>query len=207
MKKISMIAVFFCFLGMTATAQFSLPNRIKLVNGGFAFLKGATELNVQFNYDNLKVGDLDEVDYMVKHMAELDKAKAGSGEEWKKKWNGDRTAKYEPAFMKTFAKRLTKLGIVAAQNKTGAKYTVIIKTTKIEQGVYTGISYAQKDAFIDVTAQFVETANPGTVLAEVSGVNFTGKETFDAAARVTYSYTSWGNSLGAFVVGQVKKIK
>lgn len=208
MKKISIVLVVLlsCFT-FEASAQFGLANRIKLISGNLAFLKGEANLNVEFNYDDMKVGEMAEVDYMVKHMSDLDRAKAGSGDEWKKKWNEDRSLKFEPAFMKTFAKRLSKLGTVASKGNASAKYTVIIKTIKTEPGVYTGISYAQKDAFIDVRVIFIETSNPAAPLAEVTGTYIKGKETFDTSARITYSYTSWGNILGAFIVTQIKKLK
>lgn len=208
MKKISIILmVLLSGISFGVSAQFGITNRIKLVSGDFAFLKGATELNILFNYDDMSVGTMTEKDYMEKHSSEMNQKKAGSGDEWKKKWADDRNVKFEPSFLKTFAKRLTKIKIVADAGKTSAKYTLIIKTVKTEPGVYTGISYAEKDSYIDVRALFVETENPDVILAEVSGGYIKGKETFDVSARLSYSYLSLGNLLGGFVVSKVKSIK
>lgn len=208
MKKMSIaLMVLLCTMSMGSYAQFGFVNKIKLLSGDLKFLKGSTELNITFNYDEMKVGEMQEADYVVKHSAEMNKAKPGSGDEWKKKWVDDRGLKFQPAFIKMFNARLKKLKMVAGTDKSSAKYTVIIKTEKTEPGLYTGISYAEKDAFIDVRATFVETTNPGTELCVIYGTYIKGAETFDVGARITYSYTNWGSILGGFIVGQIKKMK
>lgn len=206
MKKLSLVlTAAIMMLTMTASAQF-FANKVKLTSGDLAFLKGAKELNIAFDYQTMKVGEMDEADYIIKHQAELEKAKTGSGETWKKKWNEDRPNRYEPAFLKTFVKRISKLGITAGKDKASAKYTLTVKVTRMEPGVYTGISVVQKDAFIDAVLVFTETGST-TPLAEVTCTYMKGSETYDLGARITYAYLSTGNITGAYIVSTVKKIK
>lgn len=207
MKKISIVfVVLMLCIGMSASAQFG-ANKIKLTSGNVKFLKGITELNLEFNFDDMKVGEMNEADYIVKHAAEVDKAKPGKGEEWKKHWVEDRGLKFIPAFIKFFNKRVGKLKMLAATGKTAAKYTLIIKTVKTEPGLYTGVSLVQKDAYIDVVATFIETANPGTELCEITGTYIKGEETYDVGTRITYAYANWGTILGAYITSTIKKMK
>jgi hypothetical protein len=60
--------------GMLMAATLSLPlsaQRFKLTEGSLDLLKGQTEINTEFTYDNLKVGKYDnEEDYIRDKTAE-----------------------------------------------------------------------------------------------------------------------------------------
>jgi hypothetical protein len=195
-------------IGITTSAfsQFG-NNRIKITEGGLNFLKGAKELNLVFTFNKMKVGDMPESDYMVKHASEVDKAKSGGGEEWKKHWLADRTERFIPTFKKYFCKRMSKISILAEENKSDAPYTLVINTDVTEPGLYTGVSVAQKTAFVDLTLTFTASNEPDKPLCVITAYHMLGDEAFDVATRINYCYSNSGNRLGSFIAGIVKKIK
>jgi len=211
MKKISVLFFIACaMVSLTASAQFG-SNKVTLKSGDLRFLKGASALNIEYNYDDMKVGTMTEADYIVKHSGELNKAKPGSGDEWKVKWVSDRKARFEPNFESKFVKNLSKAKIAAGQNKSDAKYTVIIKTLVTEPGLYTGVSYVQKDTYIDVEASFVEASNPSEVLCAITVSKAIGDAgefaNYDIGLRISVAYTNCGNLLGSYIVKTLKKMK
>jgi len=55
---------------------------MKIQDGGFDFLKGQKEINVEFVYDNMQLlkKDLSEEEYVKEHTAELEEKSPGKGE-------------------------------------------------------------------------------------------------------------------------------
>ncbi|SFW50475.1 hypothetical protein SAMN05661012_02162 [Chitinophaga sancti] len=63
---------------ITVAPLFVNAQRIKLVEGSVSPLKGITELNTEFTYDNVKVGEFsNEDDYIHKKTEEYNKKEAG----------------------------------------------------------------------------------------------------------------------------------
>jgi hypothetical protein len=210
MKKSSLF-VLVLLLGMVSNA-FSQPgflNIVKIKSGDLKLLKGQTELNIEYNYDDMKVGDMNEADYISRKVAEMNKAKAGTGDEWKVKWAGDRMNRFEPSFEKYFKKYLLKAKINATQTNANAKYSVIIKTVKTEPGLYTGVSFVEKNTFINVYATFIEKGNPGTELCVIFSEKITGEVSnsfanYDVGLRITNAYQNLGIRLSKFIVKTIK---
>jgi hypothetical protein len=171
------------------------------VAGGhdFSFLKGQKELNVEYDYSNLKVGKkdmADEQDYIKKKVEEGNKKEAGKGDHWLELWNGGRKNHYEPKFEELCTKQLS--GLVVAGGKTGAKYTLILHTVMIEPGYNIGI--AKQPAFCNYEIQIVETADHSKVmlkwnLGDVMGSNMTGMD-YDPAARIVECFAKAGKMIG-----------
>ncbi|HOY30294.1 MAG TPA: hypothetical protein PKW80_00300 [Bacteroidales bacterium] len=187
---------------------------VKLTSGSVKDLKGQTALSVIFSYDSMLVGDMTEENYIIKKTQEQNKMKAGSGDEWAVKWKEDRTARFEPEFMKWFNVSIKKLGIVATSvtGEASTPYTLKIQTIKTEPGVYTGVSVMGKsvgeDTYIDLQATLIETANPSNELAVImvnkvigSSVSFAN---YDGGLRIMGSYQVAGKNLGSFIVKNCK---
>jgi len=75
MKKY--LNVIICSASATLFAQ-----KMKIQDGGFDFLKGQKEINVEFVYDNMQLlkKDLSEEEYVKEHTAELEEKSPGKGE-------------------------------------------------------------------------------------------------------------------------------
>jgi hypothetical protein len=162
----------------------------------------------------MMVGELTEDAYITQKTQEQNRMKSGSGDTWAQKWISDRVARYEPEFLKWFNASMKKLGIVSTSvtGQASTLYTLLIKTTKIEPGVYTGVSTFGHDVgqetYINIQADFIESATPSNVLASISVTKVIGTATsfanFDAGLRITNAYMNAGKNLGAFIVKNCK---
>lgn len=211
MKKITLLLiVFIAGFALNVSAQFG-SFAINVASGDLKFLKGATDLKIEYNYDGMMVGSMKEEDYIVKHMAEMNKKKPGTGEEWKVKWVADREKKFQPGFEKFFIKELKKAKITVSPTKSDATYTMIVKTIKTEPGLYTGVSLVAKKTFIDVNLIFVETAKPDVEVCRISGSNFIGDAgdfaSYDVSLRIYAAYMNCARRMGGYITKALKKMK
>lgn len=187
--------------GILLAATLSLPlsaQKLKLTEGKLDVLKGQTEVNTEFTYDNIKVGKYDkEEDYVKDKTADYNKKEAGRGDSWARAWKDDREARYEPKFMELFNDK----GDIKAVHKKDAKYTLIFKTFFIEPGFNVGVW--RKNASMNGEVWIVETANPSKALAKISvdkaqGRVFGGFD-FDTGVRIAEAYADAGKALAKFM--------
>jgi len=129
----------------------SIAQKIKLIEGDLAPLKGETSIVVKFTYDHMRVGKFDkEEDYVAKKTADY-KKRAWQGDNWAKSWASDRERMFEPKFIELFEKE-TEMTV-----KKEAKYTLIFKTIFTEPG-YNVPMITHENARIDAEVWIVETA-------------------------------------------------
>jgi len=194
MKKV-LTAVMIIFLAGNIQAQ-----RIKLVDGNLKFLKGVTDLNLQYSYDDMKVGKYSEKEYVAKKTEEYNKKEDGRGDKWAKMWTEDREKRFEPKFEELFNKYLNKKDVIAEQNNRDAEYTLILHTYFTEPGYYIGISSAP--ASINCEAIFVKTSNPNTVLAKIDIKKSPGNSGagWDTGERIKEAYAKTGKELAKFLL-------
>lgn len=187
--------------GILLAATLSLPlsaQKLKLTEGKLDVLKGQTEINTEFTYDNIKVGKYDkEEDYIKDKTADYNKKEAGRGDSWAKAWKDDREARYEPKFMELFSDK----GDIKAVHKKDAKYTLVFKTSFIEPGFNVGVW--RKNASMNGEVWIVETANPSKAVAKISvdkaqGRVFGGFD-FDTGVRIAEAYADAGKALAKFI--------
>jgi len=195
MKKIFLLA-FIC-LSTSIYAQ-----SIKLVSGKLDFLKSEQYVDIEFTYDNLRVGKLTEEEYVAKKMSDA-KKRDNNPEVWRRGWIQDREDIYEPKFIELFDKRMEALGI---ETSTGGRYLLQIQTNFIEPGFNVGV--ARKNASINFTAIFIE-KETGNEVAKItvmnsSANNFWGTD-YDAAYRIGECYAKGGRELAAFIVKRLSK--
>ncbi|MEI6122990.1 MAG: hypothetical protein WCQ95_05110 [Bacteroidota bacterium] len=186
----------------------------KYVSGSVAALKGQTSLNIKFSYDNMMVGELAEDAYITQKTREQNKMKSGSGDSWATKWVSDRATRYEPQFLDWFNKSIKKLGLQATSvtGEATTKYTLTVRTIKMEPGVYVGVSTfghdMGQDTYINIIADLVETANPSNLVASIAVMKCIGQATsfanYDAGLRLTNAYLNAGKILGIFIAKNCK---
>src|SRR5262249_19814200 len=141
---------------------------IKLLEGNLAPLKDEKNINVEFAYDNMRVGKYDkEEEYVNDKKSTYNSKEPGKGDQWAKDWVGDRKYRYEPKFNELFEKYAEKT------ISPNAKYTLIFKTTFTEPGF--NIAITRKSAAIDGEAWIVETANKNNVIAKIRVEKAPGK--------------------------------
>ncbi len=182
---------------------------INLRSGSLDFLKGETQVNVEYGYENMRVGKFErEQDYIDKKVAEFNNKEAGKGELWRQGWVNDRARRYQPKFEELLnrflAARKSSLNFGSFKE---AKYTLNLKTTFTEPG-WAGIGGIRESARIDADAVFVETQNRATPLARLNitkspGLGAWGYD-YDAGMRIQESYAKAGKELGIFLSRKVK---
>jgi len=191
----------------------------KLKSGDLTMLKGQKVLNIQYDYSTMEVGKFKtEAEYLKKGTDDRNAKKTGTGDEWAAKWNNDKAARYQPAFEEKFNDAAEGCGLEIKPGASDAKYTMILHTTFAEQGVETIVFGSGKSASIDFSADIIETAAPGKVLATIessgnkpkSNARMTvggvpvNKETYDAGARLTECYQTAGKAAGKFFCKEMK---
>jgi hypothetical protein len=184
----------------------------KLISGDMKVLKGQSEVLLTYDYSKMGVGKYKSADdYTTEKVAEMNKKKAGSGDEWLEKWTGDRTNRFQPSFRKDFNDEVESFNLSGKDDSPNAKYTLIVRTTFMEPGFNASmaIGFAKKPAYIDVTIDLVETANPATVLGTVEMKKIESKSMggydYDTGVRIESCYERAGEYLGKYLVKNVLK--
>ena len=187
---------------LVALVSVAYAQKITVTQGSLAVLKGESEVNVEFTYNNMAVGKFDrEEDYVSDRKTKMNEKEAGSGDKWADGWVNDRTDRFQPKFFELFNAG----GTIVAGEKPSAKYTMIVHTSFTEPGFNIGIT--RKPAFINADITVVETANRNNVVCKVTIVNAPGSGAmgydFDTGFRIQECYAVCGKRL----IAQIKKAK
>jgi hypothetical protein len=196
MKKVFTIALL--SLSLAGYAQ-----KIKIVEGSLAPLKGQKSVFAQFTYNDMSIGakGIPEKDYIAKRKGELNEKEAGRGDKFAESWYTDRKERFEPQFRELFNK-YSEMSSVDEK----AQYTIIFHTTRTEVGFNVGV--ASKPAYIDAEVTIVETANPSKVVAKITITKALGYQAmgydFETGVRLTEAYAKSGKELGKLIVKEAK---
>jgi hypothetical protein len=186
------MAIGIALFSMHADAQ-----HIKLLEGNLDPLKNESKINVEFTYDNMRVGKFDkEEDYINDKKGDYNKKEPGKGDTWAKNWVGDRKYRFEPKFNELFEKYSEKT------INANAKYTLIFHTDFTEPGY--NIAITRKSAQINGEAWVVETANKNNVIAKIRvekspGKAFWSGNDYDTGDRIAEAYATAGKGVGKFI--------
>lgn len=189
---------------LLAVSVAGYAQKIKIVEGSLAPLKGQKSLNTEFTYDNMTIGKdgLPEQDYVTKRKGELNTKEAGRGDKFEQKWVDDRKERFAPQFRELF----TKHAALTTSVDEKAPYTLIFHTTRTEPGWNVGVM--RVPAFIDGEATIVETANKSKVIARITVVKSPGRDAwgfdYETGARLQESYAKAGKELGQLFVKETK---
>lgn len=204
------LSLFVFYSASFAQYGFGTGSKVMVESGDLAFLKDQKDLKIQYVYDGMSVGKFKtEDEYTNTKVKEYNAKEAGKGDKWLTGWKGARKERFEPKFEELFNKTLSKQGVVAAQDKSSAKYTLIVKTNFTEPGYNIGIS--KYPAFINLDYIFVETANPTKEVAKLYVQNLIGAQAmgfdFDAGSRIAESYAKGGKMIAKYLIDNVYKSK
>lgn len=178
--------------------------KMKIIEGDFDFLKGQNEINVEFVYDNVKLlkDNLTNDEYVKNHAAKLEEDTRGKGKSWEKSWYASRELIYAPKFLELMNRYFHKdHGIYFDQDLADAKYTLIVDTVWVYPGWDAGVM--KQPAKVSTVLRFVETANKGRILAEVSSKHAPGNQwgsSFNNEDRIGEGYAKTGKSFAKLVL-------
>lgn len=181
-------------LSISSSAQ-----KFKITMGDPAVLKNETNINIEFNYENISVGKFaNEKDYIKKKTDEYNAKTPGRGDKWALAWIADRKNRYEPKFIDLYT--------INSKKKVDkkAKYTLIFKTKSIEPGFsVAGGWVATKNASVDAEVWIVETSKRSNKIAVITVNNAPGgswtEDESDAGVRISESFAISGKKLAKFI--------
>jgi len=205
-KKLSILLI--GALAMLTGTSVGYGGMIKLQSGSLDFLRGETQVNVEYSYENMRVGKFArEQDYIDQKVADYNKKEAGRGDSWRRTWVEDRGQRYQPKFEELINKYLAdRKSSLKFGSFKDAKYTLILKTTFTEPGWNAFVM--RSPALIDAQAVFVETGNRANPLATITITKSPGRDVqgydYDTGVRVQESYAKAGKELGVFLAKKVK---
>jgi hypothetical protein len=176
-------------------------------------LKGQTNINIEFVYDGLQVGEFTEEIFLKQKKAEF--RKPADADKFMKKWSSDRTDIYEPKFISEINKDLKKLNIVAVKNNQTYKYTMVVQNKKIEPGFYAKSGGGKRNTYINLIAQIVETENRSNILCSIKadyifGLTEEQNDMMETTMKITNSYAIAAGKIGKLIVklcSQKEKVK
>jgi len=105
----------------------------RLISGQLDSLKGAKVVNIEFRYNNSRVGEMSELDYINKKVTEQNTQRAGKGDEWLVDWN-ERKIISETKMINSLNKYIKKADLTFQKDNKSAKYTLIANTDSMEPG-------------------------------------------------------------------------
>jgi hypothetical protein len=180
---------------------------VNLQSGSLNFLRGETQVNVEYEYDNLLVSNQAEQQYVNRTVAALNNKEPGRGDHWHQAWLNDRTEKFQPKFEELLNKYQDdgKTSLIFSNFKN-AKYTLILKTTSISLGY--NVAIARYPAMLNAEVVFVETHNRSTPLATLTitkskGLDAWGND-YASGDRLKEAYAKAGKELGILIAKKVR---
>ncbi|MXN89989.1 hypothetical protein GR160_02020 [Flavobacterium sp. Sd200] len=201
MKKILLLA-FLC----VSTVGFA--QKMKVTKGDFKFLSGQKELNVEFNYSELKLlkENLTEEEYINQRTEDLNKKTKGTGTTWAKKWAGSKEGIWNPKFMELLNKYYgAEKNVTVEEGLTSAKYTLIVDVVWIYPGWDAAVM--KQPAKVSTVLRFVETANKSNVVLEIDSKEAPGDQwgsNFSNETRVGEGFAKTAKSLAKMIEKKVK---
>ncbi|WP_341836572.1 hypothetical protein WJU16_01560 [Chitinophaga pollutisoli] len=185
-----------CMAGALMLAAQANAQKIRVTEGSLDVLKNEKDINIEFTYNNMKVGKFDkEADYVSSRVKDLNKKEAGRGDTWAKAWVDDRKERFEPKFEELF----TQVTDLKFANK--AKYTLIFNTSFTEPGFNVGVM--RKNAYISGEFLLVESADHSKVAAKGTLEKSPGRtfwdNDFDTGERISEAYEMAGKALGRYI--------
>lgn len=186
-----------------------MAQKIKIEKGDFKFLSGQTEVNVEFDYSNLKLmkENLTESQYVAERTAELNEKAKGNGDSWAKKWEASKQLAWQPKFTELVNVVLSKKkkNITFQEGLTSAKYTLLVDVVWMYPGY--NVVMAKKGAKVTTVLTFVETANKSNVLAVISSENAPGDVfggSFSNEDRIREGFAKTGKTLAGLILKDLK---
>mgnify|MGYP006079674841 FL=1 len=198
MKNILIITMLFVSCFMNA-------QKIKVIQGGFGFLKAQKEVNVEFDYSimTLMKEEKSEEQYIKDRSKDLSEKKKNNGTVWENKWNSSKELIWNLKFLELINIVLSKKDkdVNFQEGLVDAKYTLIVQTVWIYPGWDAAVM--KQPAKVSTNLIFVETANKSNVLLKIISKKAPGDQwgnNFSNESRIGEGYAKTGKSLAKLLV-------
>lgn len=202
MKKLK-----FLLAGLLIASAIAPVAAQKITSGNLDFLKGETELNVVFDWSNVRLTKekLTEEQFINKKTEARNEKEAGSGDTFAEDWQNDKAEFYHAKFIELYNDVLAKKNVKAAEN-SDAKYTLVVEPTYIFFGHNIGISKIPAYVNFKFTWKDSKTGKVlcTEILENVQGSQVMGFD-FDETARVKESFALAAKKLAKQVYKVIKK--
>jgi hypothetical protein len=197
-SRVFVLAALYAVAALVPWQASAAAIRIRL--GSFAFLNQEKQVNLEFDYSNMKVGRKPK-DFVPEQefIARLNQEQGGHGDMWKREWTGSvplYQSKFQELLNKQFAAGAVPLEFGAFKD---AKYTLILKTTTVLTGRE---GFMASAPFISADAVFVENSNRTNTVAVVQIEKMPGLGAFSFDMREAYAKA--GKDLGILIRGKIK---
>ncbi len=152
----------FALAVLVSAATNVLAQKTKITKGDFKELKGQTEVNVVWDYSEAQARGgspfakwkaLPEAEWLQKIVDKKNEKEAGTGNDWKKRWEAAKPGNFESSFETKMADEWK--GTTVKRGLKSAKYTLRIKVTYMDPGFSMGVSAS--DAYLSGIIEVVET--------------------------------------------------
>lgn len=198
MKK-NVIIWSICLLAIGIQSVFA--QKIKRTDGDASELSSVKRMNTVYVYEDVTVGKFTEKDYLDKKTDEFNKKEAGRGDKWRESWESDKIKRFPPNFNELFEKNSS----ITVGDFPKEKYTMTIRTTRIEPGFNVGVW--RKNAEIDADVIITETATKRVVVAynmlRAPGRSFGGFD-YDTGFRIEEAFAKAGKEMGQYIAKEIK---
>lgn len=160
MKTIKLFATAMLIAATTVT----FAQKTKITKGDFTELKGQTEVNVVWDYSEAQVRGgapfatwkaAPEAEWLQQIVDKKNEKEAGTGDDWKKRWEAAKPNNFESSFETKMAELWE--GTLVKRGLDNAKYTIRIKVTYMDPGYSMGVSAS--DAWLSGIIEVVEGDN------------------------------------------------
>ncbi|WP_231632490.1 hypothetical protein, partial [Mangrovimonas sp. TPBH4] len=186
------------FLFVICCSTFLFAQKAKVLEGDWAELKGISNYDLVFEYENLEIPNYDsEEEFLKDKMKKREEKEAGAGEKFKASWFADRENKYEPKFIESFNKRFDE-GEVKVGMEDASEYVMKIKTTFMYSGYNVGIK-AQKSK-VDAIISVYKKDAPDEVLFSVKYTKAEGTPVYNAGDRIAEAYAKLAKTLAKTMI-------
>jgi hypothetical protein len=148
-------------IGATSVA---FAQKTKITKGDFSELKGQKEVNLEFDYAQAQARGgapfanwkaQSEQDWLQQIVDKKNEKEAGTGDDWKKRWEAAKDGPF-PSNFETKMAEMWK-GTLVKRGLSDAKYTIRIKITYMDPGFSIGVSAS--DAYLSAIIEVVEGDN------------------------------------------------
>ncbi len=192
-KVILLISVVFCIIIVGCKPA------VHLVQGDPATMKGEEVIEIRFAYDDMRVGDKTEEEYVQsrKDRAE-DEERA---EEWHQSWLDDRSNRFEPRFVELLNRYTEDHNILFQPNRDDTRYIMVVNTYYTEPGFY---HFRSKPAEISLNITLVERDDPDNPVVEFDIPSAEGIATPDTGTRLHTAYGTSARLFGRFLSRQLR---
>lgn len=149
---------------LIAATTVAFAQKTKITKGDFTELKGQTEVNVVWDYSEAQVRGgapfatwkaAPEAEWLQQIVDKKNEKEAGTGDDWKKRWEAAKPNNFESSFETKMAEMWE--GTLVKRGLDNAKYTIRVKVTYMDPGFSMGVSAS--DAWLSGIIEVVEGDN------------------------------------------------